>query len=89
MYIHGTITYTLQYVINCLFQTLEYVKGDLIGELRESRGSDEEIEELMEAGGDEQQRIEDLAASLKATQQALDIVMSMTGYGGGSSKKQL
>ncbi len=58
-----------------------------MGDLLDGRGSDEEKEELMDTGSDEKRQIDELVATVNATQQALDIVTNMSGYNNSSSKK--
>ena len=53
---------------------LKFVRKDLIGELLDGRIADPEKEELMETGHDEQRRINENVAMLKATEEALKIV---------------
>ena len=69
-----------------MFQTITYVKEDLVGDLVEGRKTDEEKEELMDTGSDEKRQIDELVATVNATEQALDIVTNMSGASGGGGR---
>ena len=57
---------------------LSYIKTDLVGDLLEDKNTDEQKEQLMETGVDDQRKINESAAALKASKEALETIKELT-----------